>query len=161
MTSFYTMGATRFRLVWASLASMLALIVTCLVAWKCWRGNDVPEADANLDLASLLEFGNGSWIDTYHKSSSEQRDALELLFRCKIISVQEFAYSRANEEHIEECVWIATQMLRQKPLEEWIARRQQALQSFEDSITAVFAPRAQCGPDTLKEKPWSSRGRGE
>jgi hypothetical protein len=138
----YGLGGTKLR--------MLLLLAICtfffaglyFALWRCgWRTPALESTDANLDLASVVEIGTGSWVHMYRISVGEQKEALELLFRCKIISANEFAYSRASQDHIDECSWIATQMLRQKPLEEWIARRQQALQSFEDSITAIFAAR--------------------
>jgi len=73
---------------------------------------------------------------------------LELLFRCNIISTQEFAYSRVSQEHIDECVWIGTYMLKQKPLEEWVALWQQAQQTFEDSVTACFTARCEARINT-------------
>merc|ERR1719316_329351 len=85
--------------------------------------------------------GDGSWARAYREARGQRREALELLFRCNIISTQEFAYSRVSQEHIDECVWIGTYMLQQKPLEEWVALWQQAQQTFEDSVTACFTAR--------------------
>merc|ERR1719478_1928829 len=136
-----------------------------LSPWRCWwNGSDHDFSDASAetpDLAAVVEVGDGSWARTYrHSTSGEQKEALELLFRTRIISVHEFAHSHASQEHIEECVWIATQMLRQKPLEEWVVWRQQALQSFEDSITAIFAARTTKGYGK-EELPWNSRAKVE
>lgn len=147
------------RLMMCSMMFMLLGMAMLLAPWTCWRSDadhQIPECsfDAQLDLAVAVESGHGSWVCTYRRSNDEQKEALELLFRCRIVSMQEFTNSYASQEHIDECVWIAAQMLGQKSLEEWVARRQQALQSFEDSITAVFAARtmAGCGMDVLSRK---------
>jgi len=147
------------RLMMCSMMFMLLAMAIVLAPWTCWRSDadhQIPECstDAHLDIAVAVESGNGSWVRTYQRSNGEQKDALELLYRCRIVSVQEFTHSSTNQEHIDECVWIAAQMLGQKPLEEWVARRQQALQSFEDSITAVFAARTMAGHgmDALSRK---------
>lgn len=88
-----------------------------------------------------VEFSDGSWARAYRESRGQRNEALELLFRCNIISTHEFFYSRVSQEHIDECVWIGTYMLKQKPLEEWVALWQQAQQTFEDSVTACFTAR--------------------
>jgi hypothetical protein len=148
----YANSASHLRLVACSVLCAILAIALLLAPWKCWWGtpdHDVAEilAEAHPDMAAVVEIGDGSWAHTYRQSNAEQKDALEFILRCKIISVQEFAYSRASQDHVDECVWIATQMLRQKPLEDWVAWRQEALQAFEESITAMAAARtaAHCG----------------
>merc|ERR1719213_157532 len=63
-----------------------------------------------------VEKCDGSWALCYQKAAGQSKQALELLFRCHIIPVQEFSHSRVSQEHIDECVWIATHMLRQRTL---------------------------------------------
>jgi len=87
------------------------------------------------------EFSHGSWAQAYREARGEDKEALELLFRCNIISTEEFAFSSVSHEHIQECIWIAKHMLRQKPLEEWVALWQQAQLTFQDSVTACFEAR--------------------
>lgn len=99
------------------------------------------EAVSQEDPIAQVEYSDGSWARAYREAMGQRRQALELLFRCNIISTQEFAYSRVSQEHIDECVWIGTYMLKQKPLEEWVALWQQAQQTFEDSVTACFTAR--------------------
>lgn len=123
---------------------VLASILCCL----CWDGSPLDEEDerhsptkeVQQDFATV-EFSDGSWAQVYREARGEQKEALELLFRCNIISTDEFAFSSVSQEHIQECIWIATHMLRQKPLEEWVALWQQAQQTFEDSVTACFEAR--------------------
>jgi len=88
-----------------------------------------------------LEPSPGTWAKTYRKADKSSKEALELLFRCNIIPMQEFAHSYVSQEHIDECVWISTQMLRQKSLEDWVAAWPQAMKTFEESVTACFAAR--------------------
>lgn len=123
--------------------SLVAIILSCL----CWDGSLLedeelhsPRQEVEQDFATL-EFSDGSWAQVYREACGEKKEALELLFRCNIISTDEFAFSCVSKEHIEECIWIATHMLRQKPLEEWVALWQQAQQTFEDSVTACFEAR--------------------
>jgi hypothetical protein len=102
----------------------------------------VSEADMPMDeVLQEVEYSDGSWARAYRDAVGERKEALELLFRCNIISTQEFVYSRVSQEHIAECVWIGTHMLRQKPLEEWEKLWQQAQHTFEDSVTACFTAR--------------------
>lgn len=156
---FYAKGATKMRLIVGCMTFALVLAGFLLAPWKCWWGDSEHDsqrisADAHMDLVDLVERGDGSWIHTYRASNSEQKDGLELLLRCRIISAQEFLHGIVSQEHMDECVWIAVQMLRQKSLEEWVAYNQQALQSFEDSVTTVYAARttAQFGKGSLHPK---------
>jgi len=163
----FARGASKARLLIFSVLCVLFVMALILAPWKCWwnsSDHDLSDMSADTpDLAAVAEISNGSWAEAYKNSNAEHKKGFELLFRCKIVSVQEFAHSRASQEHIDECVWIAIEMLKQRPLEEWVAWRPQALQTFEDSITAVFAARAQYEGDTLslKDTLWTNRIRGE
>jgi len=135
---------------------LLALMICCL----CWDGSvvedDYDRPDSRNDLQQdfvTVEFTDGSWAQVYREARGEQKEALELLFRCNIISTDEFAFSSVSPEHIQECIWIATHMLRQKPLEEWVALWQQAQQTFEDSVAACFEARG--GPYSASSLPSS------
>jgi len=83
----------------------------------------------------------GTWIKTYRMADHGGKEALELLFLCNIIPMEEFADSAVSQEHIDECIWISTQMLRQKSLEQWVENWPQATRTFEESVTACFAAR--------------------
>merc|ERR1719174_3528780 len=118
------------------------MILCCLFADGISEDDESHAAtkEAQPDFATV-DVSDGSWAQVYREARGEQKEALELLFRCNIISTDEFAFSSVSKEHIEECIWIATHMLRQKPLEEWVALWQQAQQTFEDSVTACFTER--------------------
>lgn len=133
-------------IIFAVILTVLALVafyMWCDVSYICVSRDDhqnwtSPEVEQDF---AAVEFSDGSWAQVYREAKGEQKEALELLFRCNIISTEEFAFSSVNQEHIQECIWIATHMLNQKPLEEWVALWQQAQQTFEDSVTACFEAR--------------------
>merc|ERR1719316_130770 len=106
---------------------------------------DLPESEhfrpkTHQELLSILEY-DGSWVKNYKSAEGRQKQALELLFRCSIIPTEEFAHSRVSQDHMDECVWIATHMLKQKPLEEWVNLCPEACQAFQASVTACFSAR--------------------
>jgi len=142
------------------------LLILCVLALSlfcmCYDGS-ASEDDEQLHPASgeqqdfaSVDFSGGSWAQVYQEARGEQKEALELLFRCNIISTDEFAFSSVSPEHIQECIWLATHMLRQKPLEEWVALWQQAQQTFEDSVAACFEARG--GPHSSSSLPSSFPG---
>jgi len=91
------------------------------------------------DWVNDVQCSEGSWAQAYREANhGDEREALELLFRCHIISTYEFAESKVSQEHIEECIWIGTHMLRQKPLSDWVAMRYQAKTVFEEHAAACF-----------------------
>jgi len=93
------------------------------------------ESKGKLSEGSLSQ---SSWARAYLEAEGEQKEALELLFRCNIISTEELACGVISQEHIQECTWIATHMLQHRPLEEWVALWQQAQLTFEDSVAQCF-----------------------
>lgn len=102
--------------------------------------NPPPRTHGNLAEA-VYGGSDGTWACTYRKAEGKQKEALELLFLCGIIPQNEFAESRVSQEHVDECVWIATHMLRQRSLNDWLARWVDAQQIFERSVTACFSAR--------------------
>jgi len=88
-----------------------------------------------------LEGCDGTWAQTYRESDEQSKQGLELLFRCHIIPTVEFAHSKVSQEHVGECVWISTHMLRQRPLEEWLELWPEAQRTFEENVTACYVAR--------------------
>lgn len=131
-----------------------AFVMVCLgFLFVCLLSNGDDDGDGPGDgvpspqkLESLRDVqcreGEGSWAQAYRDAKGEERDALELLFRCHIISTYEFAESKVSQEHIDECVWIGCHMLRQKPLSDWAAMRYQAKEIFEQNAAACFQARS-------------------
>lgn len=104
-----------------------------------------------------LEESAGSFACRYRESSGSEKEALSLLLRCNIISKDEFASNCVSQEHIDECVWIASQMLEQKTLEDWVALSQNGRQSFEDTVAAIYEARenarANAAPNAVPVSP--------
>lgn len=100
--------------------------------------------------------GPGSWAQAFREAKGKEREALELLFRCHIISTYEFAESKVEQEHIDECIMIGLQMLRLKPLTDWVVIRYQAKQVFEDSTAAAFCARSDRSRTPTPREPLST-----
>lgn len=100
--------------------------------------------------------GQGSWAQAYREATGKEKEALELLFRCHIISTYEFAESKVSQEHIDECILIGLQMLRLKPLADWVSIRYQAKQVFEDSTAAAFCARSDRSRSATPRDPLST-----
>lgn len=129
---------------------LILLVLVSILSCLCWDGGALGEQELHSPSKeeqvvqggfATVEFSDGSWSQVYRDARGEQKEALELLFRCNIISTEEFAFSQVDQDHIQESLWIATHMLRQKPLEEWVALWTQAQQTFEDHVTACFEAR--------------------
>lgn len=123
------------------LALVVLLILAYLMSCLCF---DVAEGDADASVKEGKMTGRGAktdqstWAAAYSEADGEQKEAFELLFRCNMISTEEFSLGLVSQEHIQECTWIAVHMLQHKPLEEWVGLWQQAQQSFEDSVADCF-----------------------
>jgi hypothetical protein len=129
-----------------SVCGVLLLLGILLPLWK-YSGSESDDqqsmqAEKNCDsIRALAESGDGSWAQAYRTSSEERQRAFELLICCKIISASEFLHSQISREHIDQCVWIASDMLAQKSLQDWVSMRNQALEAFQERVTAIFASR--------------------
>lgn len=127
-----------------------------------WQRVAIPHSRTREDLEATVANADGSWANNYGRATGNHKEALELLFRCGIIPPQEFAHSRVGQDHIDECVWISSHMLRQRPLEEWVIMWLEAQQAFEQSVTACYSART-LERDTRKsdDEPFlSCRGTG-
>jgi len=134
------------HMIMAGIAAFLVLVALACM-WSFSYADYVTEAyddKAGLlakDSKGKLSEGSlpqSSWARAYLEAEGEQKEALELLFRCNIISTEELACGVISQEHIQECTWIATHMLQHRPLEEWVALWQQAQLTFEDSVAQCF-----------------------
>lgn len=134
----------------------LMFAIAGVVLWSTdFMGSEQPA-----DLSDVIEGCTGTWAQTYRKAGSQQRLALDLLYWCKIITPEEFAHGHVGQGHIDECVWIATVMLRQRSLEEWLQNKDEARQAFEKSVTACFQARTDVLDMQKFETPLSPRSSG-
>jgi hypothetical protein len=105
------------------------------------EGQDAPSKLP--ELLQVIDGCEGTWAHTYRNAEEggKQRLALDLLYLCGIITPYEFAHVQVSRGHIDECIWIATVMLRQKPIDEWLKDKEGARKTFEMSVTQCFQAR--------------------
>lgn len=128
--------------------SLMILLLMCLY-FMCPREEvegpqkESPQTPKGLDELLAMQNCDGTWARTYRNADGKQKQALELLFRCHIISPEEFAHSRVSKEHIDECVWIASNMLVQRPLEQWLNEKLcgEAQEAFKKHVATCFQER--------------------
>jgi hypothetical protein len=134
----YQDRAGLFFIVVFALALIIAILLFHNFSGAHAEENIEPRPQSDLQ---LMEKYDGNWAQTYRSADEKSKQALELLFRCHIIPEREFSHSRVSPEHIAECVWIANLMLRQQPLDVWLAKCSEAQKAFEESVTECFAAR--------------------
>lgn len=115
----------------------VALLITCLsllcACFGRWWDADEDEMKAPDPTLAAVEYCNGPWARAYRESHGKRREAIELLFKCNIITMPEFANYAVSGQHsdIDECVQIGVCMLQERSISEWEARWQEAQQTFE------------------------------
>lgn len=117
------------------------------------RGGDEPFAEPLAEpgtggTAGLMEMtgsaglvmGKGSWATAYRQAQGARREALRLLCTTDIVTARELSddLTVISEEHIEECVSIATEMLQTWTLDMWARQPQEAKKFFEARLTALY-----------------------
>jgi len=84
--------------------------------------------------------GRGSWATAYRQASGNRKEALRLLCSSGIVTARELSddLTVISDDHIEECVQIATEMLQTWTLEMWARQPQEAKKFFEARLTALY-----------------------
>lgn len=94
-----------------------------------------PSSCSSLQPTSERCASERSFNAQYRESKDEDKEALALLVRCNIIEADQF--DTIHQEHIDECVWIAKQMLQQNRLEDWVALDRGTILSTVDAHLAA------------------------
>eukprot|EP00930_Biecheleria_cincta_P011233 TRINITY_DN11386_c0_g1_i6.p1 TRINITY_DN11386_c0_g1~~TRINITY_DN11386_c0_g1_i6.p1 ORF type:complete len:387 (-),score=76.33 TRINITY_DN11386_c0_g1_i6:204-1364(-) len=91
-----------------------------------------------------LALGKGTWATAYRQAIGARRDALRLLCTSGIVTERELAddLTVISEEHIEECVAIASEMLKKWPPEQGPVPQAEAKTFFQDKLQALYMKRA-------------------
>jgi hypothetical protein len=132
--------ANQFRLDRASMAAlfMIAIAITVLsVVCSCfgsWWDADDAEFRAYDPTLATVEDCDGSWATAYRGAEGQERKAIELLFRCNIISMPEFSDFYCDREYIDDRIQIATQMLQEHSIAEWERRWQDAQKIYDAKV---------------------------
>lgn len=122
------------------------------------RRTEKTKPTAPIDIAAnAFSTCEGTWAKTYVAADDTNRPALELVYFCSIIPAEEFAHSIVSQRHIDESIWIASQMLQQKPLAEWVCDKIEAKKVFEESVTACYTARTHA-MSNISVGPESARG---
>jgi len=134
----------------ALVAGMFLWVLVAVFMLGAWTGNVFAEQGDNegsiapvqveQPLSARVAANQGSWACKFRESHGKEKEALALLLKCNVISNEEFCKSNVSQEHIDECLWIAKTMLKQRPIEDWLAlsQGQNGRQAFEASVAAVF-----------------------
>jgi len=127
--------------------SIVLLWVLIAVFFVCVWGGFLSNDEAATEVAAgkmspTIASREGFWACKYQESDGENKEALALLLRCHVVEKEELTQTDVSQEHVEECLWIAKTMLKERPLEEWVALSQDDRQWFQDSVAAVFEARA-------------------
>lgn len=91
---------------------------------------------------SGLSLGKGTWANAYRQATGLRRDALRLLCTSGIVTERELAddLTVISEDHIEECVSIALEMLQHWPRGD--PPQAEAKSFFQERLEALYMRRA-------------------
>lgn len=112
--------------------------------------------------AQALARGSGGWAKAYQSSSGNRRESLRFLCMTGIVSTHELSDDSMSisDEHIEECISIAVDMLGSLPYEVWIRKPKEACKVFEDHYTTIYSPKYTYGAVIFSPTPstWLEQG---
>jgi len=129
----------------AVLITCLSFVCACFGSW--WDEDQKKGPDPTM---AALDFYTSPWAIAYQDSEGQQREAIELLFKCNIVTMPEFANDYAvSRQHsdIHKCISIAVRMLQEHSTSDWEGRWQEAQQDFEEKAAEMA-------------KRWDERGNG-
>jgi len=98
--------------------------------------SDREDTDKSFSARNGMVLGLGSWGDAYRQASGTRRDALRMLAMTGIVTERELGddNTKVAQDHIEECVCIATEMLFKWPPSMGTPPVHQALPFFEERL---------------------------
>merc|ERR1719506_3176350 len=107
-----------------------------------WREPGTGGTNERFQMDSSMSgvMGRGSWATAYRQASGNRKEALRLLCSSGIVTARELSddLTVISDDHIEECVQIATEMLQTWTLEMWARQPQEAKKFFEARLTALY-----------------------
>lgn len=115
---------------------VLAAVVAC--GLMAYYGAFSESATGENVVAKTAEKGDGSWAKAYREAKGTRQEAIDLLFRCHIVSMQEFTSEAVEGERIEEYCWIAANMLSQRSVDDWARSPKDAKKTFVRNFEASF-----------------------
>lgn len=118
-------GNLRHLLMILCLTFGLLFLLAYLMSGMCSEDGQ-SHLDSKQNKLSSASNSESAWAKAYAEAQDDQKEAFQLLFSCNIIPTAEMSRTLIAQDHIEECVWIATHMLQHKSLEDWVALWQQA-----------------------------------
>jgi hypothetical protein len=116
-------------LVVAFLVTCLSVMCSCFGRW--WDEDEFSDYDHDPTLASVRNCAS-SWAAAYRGADGKRRQAIELLFKCNIITMPEFVNDPPylQPTTIDEKIQIGIDMLQEGSVSQWEARWQDAQQEF-------------------------------
>jgi len=120
-----------------------ALLITCLSVccggFGSWWDSDDDERMGPDPTLAAVEHYKSPWATAYRESTGKRREAIELLFKCNIITMPEFANYGVSRQHrdVEKCVSIGVEMLQEHSVPDWEAQWRQAQHRFEKLAAAA------------------------
>jgi len=115
----------------------MALTITLLVGLGCLLNTYSPSTTDG-STALVAEKSSGTWARAFREAVGVRREAIDLLFRCNIVSLQEFTSDEVQNERVEEWCWLAVNMLAQQTVSDWAGSPEHARETFEQCLKASF-----------------------
>mmetsp|Transcript_127107 Transcript_127107/g.283329 ORF Transcript_127107/g.283329 Transcript_127107/m.283329 type:complete len:301 (-) Transcript_127107:42-944(-) len=91
-----------------------------------------------------LNLGRGTWANAYRQATGSRRNALRLLCTSGIVTERELSddLTVISEEHVEECISIAEEMLQKWPPARGPPPQREAKSFFEERLAMLYMRRA-------------------
>lgn len=95
------------------------------------------------ELSDGITLGQGSWAAAYRRAAGPRLESLRLLRSTGIVTARELEddLTVVDEEHIDECALISSEMLDLRPLSEWRDQPEEARRIFEEKFTQLYQNR--------------------
>jgi hypothetical protein len=94
------------------------------------------------------------WEEANRNAMGMQRESFDLLFKTGIVTKMDRSSETVKRGHIERCLQVAEELLREKPLSEWLKDRESTRRIFEDRLAEAYrsVPPSATPPTPIKDR---------
>jgi len=140
MSSYEALHSERMGRLWIlCLITAVVLVFTFLFYWL----HSFTTEEQIATMVDMVEKCDGPWAKAFREAAGEHREAMQLLFCCNIVTLEDAENPNVQSDDIKNLCSVAVDMLGQKSLNDWLLAPAVTRRCFEQQFKLTFPGSAQ------------------